>query len=130
MPKKPNPVHAVQEAAEALGQFNHQSFATGPNWEYPPHTYRALGSLTQLAHRLAQAIAQSVAPAERTHAEGRLAIDHGGSPARELNALLAARVDALLAVRHLITAVEAMHSASAAMGLDTTGLAEFGGTSR
>lgn len=119
------PQHSLSRAAEQVRAFNHTSRSAATNWEYPSHSYYALGSLSQLVGMLGQAIEQSIRPVMHTHEHGRVLIDNGGDADAKVVELIAARDDALRAAAALTDAVQRMHSATSPMGLDTTGLPEF-----
>jgi hypothetical protein len=121
----PGPSRSLSKAAEQVRQFNHDTIATGDGWQYPPHAYDAIGSLAYLVRMLPQAIEQTMHPVERTHQDGRVAVDGGGDPARAVAMLRAAISDAANLARDLSVAVDRAHSAVSPMGLDTRGLPEF-----
>lgn len=121
------PARILTDAAGHVRAFNHATITTGPDWQYPSHSYDALGSLAYLLRMLPQAAEQAITPVMHMHGQGRVLIDGGGSPNPAIGALLDARTNAVLAAEMLVAAVDRMHSATAAMGLDTRGLPEFEG---
>jgi hypothetical protein len=120
-----SPARHLSDAAEAVRAFNHETIGTGKDWQYPPNTYTALGSLSRLVGMLEQAIQQSTRPVTRTHDDNRVLIDGGGDPHTAVVELLAAQADAQEAAAALTAAVQRMHNANSPMGLDTRGLPEF-----
>ncbi|WP_405909605.1 hypothetical protein OG742_37385 [Streptomyces sp. NBC_00828] len=121
----PEPYRSLSEAAEQVRAFNHTSQSAGKGWEYPSHSYSALGNLSYLVGMLEQAIVQSTRPAMCTYEHGRLRIDNGGDADQAVTELVNARLKAGAAAAALTAAVQRMHNATSAMGLDTTGLPEF-----
>lgn len=119
------PSRSLSKAADLVRQFNHDTIATGDGWQYPPHAYDAIGSLAYLVRMLPQAIEQTMRPVERTHRDGRVAVDGGGDPSRAMAMLQAAISDAANLARDLSVAVDRAHSEVSPMGLDTRGLPEF-----
>jgi hypothetical protein len=119
------PSRSLSKAADLVRQFNHDTIATGDGWQYPPHAYDAIGSLAYLVRMLPQAIEQTMRPVERTHRDGRVAVDGGGDPSRAMAMLHAAISDAANLARDLSVAVDRAHSEVSPMGLDTRGLPEF-----
>jgi len=118
------PSRSLSKAAEQVRQFNHDTIATGDDWQYPPQANRAIGSLAQLVRMLPQAIEQTLLPVERTHMDGRVTAD-SGDPARAVAILQAAVSNAANLARDLSVALDHMHSAASPLGLDTRGLREF-----
>ncbi|MFE3776117.1 hypothetical protein [Streptomyces sp. NPDC059122] len=119
------PPRHLSDAADAVREFNHVSRPTGPDWQYPGHSYDALGNLSYLVGMLEQAIDQSTRPVMRTYEHGRVRIDGGGDADQAIRDLVAARDDAMRAAAALTAAVQRMHNATSPMGLDTEGLPEF-----
>lgn len=125
MTKLPEPARILSQAAEQVRAFNHKSIATGTDWQYPSHSYDAIGALSYLAGMLPQAIEQATRPAMRTYEHGRIRIDNGGDPDAKVAELVKAREDAVRAADALALAAQRMHNATSPMGLDTTGMPEF-----
>ena len=119
------PGRDVSNAADEIRKFNHNSLGSGPNWQYPAHSYRALGSLAYLVRMLPQTIEQAVHPAMRTYEHGRLLIDGGRDADEAVRQLQAALADALQYAQALADAVDRVHSETSPMGLDTRGMPEF-----
>lgn len=119
------PSRSLSKAAEQVRQFNHTSHSTAKNWEYPSHSYAALGNLAHLVRMLPQAIEQAVRPVMHTYEHGRVLIDNGGDADQAVRDLTRALADALSSSEAMAAAVDRMHSATSPMGLDTTGLPEF-----
>jgi hypothetical protein len=120
-----NPTHHLAIAGDAVRDFNHLSRSTGDNWQYPGHSYDAVGNLAHLIGMLEQAIEQSIRPVLDTHEHGRVLVDGGGDADQAVRELKAARDDAMRAAGMLTAAVRQMHNTTAPMGLDTTDLPEF-----
>lgn len=116
------PLDALSTAAEHLRAFNHGSIRPGEHWTFPGHTYDALGTLTQIAARLEQAVEQSIRPAIRTYEHGRLTIDGQADPDPAVAAMLDVKEDAVQAAQELTAALRKLHSSTSAMGLDTEGM--------
>jgi hypothetical protein len=125
MTSKKTPAQHLSAAADAVRTFNHTSRATDKGWEFPSHTYDALGNLTSLVDMLGQAIEQSAVPVVRTYEDGRVRIDGNGDATEKVAELLAAQEDAVAAAAALSDAVRRMHNATSPMGMDTTGLPGF-----
>lgn len=119
------PISYLSAAAEQIRAFNHTSRSTGVDWQYPSHSYDALGSLSYLVQMLGQVVQQSTVPVTHAYKEGRILIDGGGSANAKVAEMRAAREDAVAAAALLTAAVQRMHNATSPMGLDTTGLPEF-----
>lgn len=119
------PISYLSDAAEQVRAFNHTSRSTGVDWQYPSHSYDALGSLSYLVGMLGQAIEQSTVPVTHAYRAGRILIDGGGSANAKVAEMRAAREDAVAAAAALTAAVQRMHNATSPMGLDTTGMPEF-----
>jgi hypothetical protein len=119
------PSRSLSKAAEQVRQFNHTSRSAAKNWEFPSHSYSALGNLAHLVRMLPQAIQQATRPVMHTYEHGRVRIDNGGDADQAVRDLAQALADALANAEALATAVDRMHSATSPMGLDTTGLPEF-----
>lgn len=119
------PYRSLSNAAEQIRKFNHTSRSVKKDWEYPSHSYSALGNLSHLVGMLEQAIEQAIRPAMRVYEHGRLRIDNGGDAGAKVAELSAARFAAVDAAAALTAAVQRMHNATSAMGLDTTGMPEF-----
>lgn len=119
------PYRSLSNAADHVRQFNHTSRSAAKDWEYPSHSYSALGDLSYLVGMLGQAIVQSTVPAMRVYEHGRLRIDNGGDADQAVTELVNARLQAEAAAAALTAAVQRMHNATSAMGLDTTGMPEF-----
>ena len=119
------PFRSLSKAAEQIRTFNHTSRSAAKDWEYPSHSYSALGNLSYLVGMLGQGIVQSTRPAMRVYEHGRLRIDNGGDADHAVTELVNARLEAEAAAAALTAAVQRMHNATSAMGLDTTGLPEF-----
>lgn len=119
------PYRSLSRAADQVERFNHTSLRAAKNWEFPAHSYSALGSLDRLTRNLAQAVEQAVRPVMHTYEHGRVQLDNGGDADRAVAELLAAQVDALRHAEALARAVARMHGATSPMGLDTRGLAGF-----
>ncbi|RSN13791.1 hypothetical protein DMH25_08365 [Streptomyces sp. WAC 01325] len=119
------PGRDASKAADEIRRFNHNSLASGPNWQYPAHSYHALGSLAYLVRMLPQAIEQTVRPAMRTYEHGRLLIDGGRDADEAVRQLQSALTEALASAQALAEAVDRVHSATSPMGLDTRGMPEF-----
>lgn len=121
------PYRSLSKAAEQVRQFNHDSMSAKKDWEFPSHSYSALGNVSHLVGMLGQAIVQSTRPAMRTYEHGRLRIDNGGDADQAVAKLMNARFEAEAAAAALTAAVQRMHNVTSAMGLDTTGMPEFDG---
>lgn len=119
------PYRSLSKAAEQVRAFNHTSQSAKKDWEFPSHSYSALGNLSYLVGMLGQAIVQSTRPAMRVYEHGRLRIDNGGDADQAVTELMNARFEAESAAAALTAAVQRMHNATSAMGLDTTGMPEF-----
>jgi hypothetical protein len=119
------PSRSLSKAAEQVRQFNHSSRSAAKNWEFPSHSYYALGSLAHLVRLLPQALEQAVRPVTHTYEHGRVRIDNGGDADQAVRDLTQALTDALGNAEALATAVARMHAATSPMGLDTTGMPEF-----
>lgn len=119
------PNRLASQAAEHVRQFNHGTIVTGDGWQYPPHTYAAIGQLAHLARMLPQAIEQTLRPVEYTHAAGRVLIDGGSDPGPAVDHLQEAVKTASEIAGLLAQALDHAHAASSSMGLDTRGLPEF-----
>ncbi|MCQ9178560.1 hypothetical protein KMT30_05850 [Streptomyces sp. IBSBF 2953] len=119
------PARTAGQAGDLIRQFNHDTISSGDSWQYPPHAYDAIGSLAYLARMLPQALEQTLHPVQRTHKEGRVAVDGGHDSEQAVAQLRAATADAVHHARLLAAAVDRMHAASSPMGLDTRGLPEF-----
>ncbi|WP_327403871.1 hypothetical protein OG194_29820 [Streptomyces sp. NBC_01288] len=119
------PSRSLSKAADQVRQFNHTSRSAAKNWEYPSHSYSALGSLAQLVRMLPQAIEQTIRPVMHTYEHGRVLIDNGGDADQAVRDLTQALSDALSSSEALAVAVDRMHSATSPMGLDITGIPEF-----
>lgn len=120
-----SPARHLSKAAEDVRAFNHASRSAAKDWEFPSHSYSAIGNLSQLVGMLDQAIWQSTYPVRRTYEHGRVRIDNGGDADKKVAELLAAYEDASRAASALTEAVQRMHNATSPMGLDTTGLPGF-----
>lgn len=127
MTRAQEPSRSLSQAAEKVRAFNHTSQSAKKGWEFPSHSYDALGNLSYLVGMLGQAIVQSTRPAMRVYEHGRLRIDNGGDADRAVTELVNARLEAEAAWSALTAAVQRMHNATSAMGLDTTGMPEFDG---
>jgi hypothetical protein len=115
------PSRLLDAAAEQVRAFNHASIGTGEDWQYPSHSYDAIGNLAYLLRMLPQAIEQAARPAVRAHEDGRLLVDGGGDPDEAL-ARLRKSLDAALAhAGRLAVAVDGMHAATSPMAYDTSG---------
>ncbi|MGW6910275.1 hypothetical protein [Streptomyces sp. NPDC054940] len=121
----PSPARHLSGAAELVREFNHDSRVTRADWEYPSASYSALGALSRLVGMLGQAIEQSIRPVMHTYEHGRVAIDGGGDADKAVTELRVALEDAKEFAAALTDAVNAMHSATSPMGLDTRGLPGF-----
>lgn len=121
----PEPARVLSDAAEQVRAFNHTSMSAGADWQYPSHSYDALGNLAHLARMLPQAIEQATRPVMRTYEHGRVRIDNGGDADAKVAELVKAREDAHAYAAALAAAVQRMHNATSPMGLDTSGLPEF-----
>lgn len=121
----PSPARHLSGAAELIQEFNHDSFHTKGDWEYPSAAYRALGALSSLTSRLEQAIEQSVRPVMHTHEHGRVLIDNGGDADQAVKHMRVALDNAKSAAGLLSAAVTHLHTTTQAMGLDTRGLPGF-----
>jgi hypothetical protein len=119
------PTRHLSKAAEQVRQFNHTSCSAAKNWEFPGHSYSALGNLAHLVRTLPQAIEQAIRPVMHTYEHGRVRIDNAGDADQAVRDLIQALNDALTNAEALTVAVDRMHSATSPMGLDTTGLPEF-----
>lgn len=119
------PSRILSEAAEQVRAFNHASISTDTDWEYPSHSYDALGNLAYLVRMLPQAIEQAVGPAMIVYGNGRLLIDGGGDPDEAADRLRKSLDAAVVHAQRLAAAVDRMHSATSPMALDTTGLPGF-----
>jgi hypothetical protein len=119
------PTGHLSKAAENVRQFNHTSRGTGAEWQYPSHSYSALGNLSRLVGMLPQAIEQAIRPVMHTYEHGRVAIDGGGDADEAVRQLQTSLADALTNAEALTEAVRRMHSATSPMGLDTRGIPEF-----
>lgn len=126
---QPPPRH-LSDAAEQVRAFNHTSMSAGADWEFPSHSYDALGNLAHLARMLGQAIEQATRPAMRTYEHGLICIDNGGDADAKIRELVKAREDAVRAADTLAYAVQRMYNATSPMGLDTSSLPEFEGGTR
>ncbi|MEU6222290.1 hypothetical protein [Streptomyces sp. NPDC047042] len=115
----------LSTAAEQVRQFNHTSRAATENWEFPSHSYYALGNLAQLTRMLPQAIEQSIRPVMHTYEHGRVLIDSGGDADQAVRDLVQALNSALAHAGELASAIDRMHAATSPMGLDTAGLPDF-----
>lgn len=109
------PSRILDRAAEQVRAFNHASISSGPDWQYPSHSYDALGNLAYLLRMLPQAIEQAVYPAVRAQDAGRLRIDGGGDPGEAMQRLRVALTDAVTNAEALAAAVDRMHSAASPM---------------
>lgn len=119
------PSRILSEAAEQVRAFNHASIGTGTDWQYPSHSYDALGNLAYLVRMLPQAIEQAVGPAMNVYGNGRLLIDGGGDPDEAADRLRKSLDAAVVHAQRLAAAIDGMHSATSPMALDTTGLPGF-----
>lgn len=119
------PYGLLSKAAEQVREFNHTSRSTHAGWEYPSHSYSALGNLSHMVGMLPQAIEQAIRPVMHTYEHGRVAIDNGGDADAKVAELVAALDDAMRAGAALTDAVQRMHNATSPMGLDTRGIPEF-----
>ncbi|MET9158264.1 hypothetical protein ABZX56_11100 [Streptomyces parvulus] len=119
------PDRNAAQAGDLIRQFNHDTITTGDGWQYPPHTYAALGSLAHLARMLPQAIEQTLRPVEHTHKVGRVTLDSGAAPGPSVKHLREAIETAADIAGLLAQALDHAHAASSPMGLDTRGLTEF-----
>jgi hypothetical protein len=119
------PVRHLSDAAEQVRAFNHTSMSAGPDWQFPSHSYDALGNLAYLLRMLPQAIEQAARPAMRTYEHGRIRIDNGGDADQAVRDLKQALSDALNHAEALAWSIDRMHNATSPMGLDTTGMPEF-----
>ena len=120
-----SPARTLSKAGDGVRQFNHETISTGGDWQYPPHAYNAIGSLAYLVRMLPQAIEQTLRPVQRTHEQGRVAVDGGGDSMAAVAELRGAVAPAVILAQGLSEALDLMHSAVAPMGLDTRGLPEF-----
>lgn len=120
------PSRMLDSAAEQVRAFNHASISTGDDWQFPSHSYDALGNLAYLLRMLPQAIEQATLPAVRAHDGGRLLIDGGSDPGEALQRLRVALADAVTNAESLAVAVDRMHSATSPMAFDTSGRPGFG----
>lgn len=120
-----SPARHLSDAADNIRAFNHTSRSAARDWEFPSHSYSALGRLSSLAEMLEQAIGQSTRPVMYTYEHGRVLIDGGGDADAKVAELVDARADAMAAAAALTAAVRRMHNATAPMGLDTEGIPEF-----
>lgn len=125
MQNVPEPARVLSDAAEQVRAFNHTSMSAGPDWQFPSHSYDALGNLAHLARMLGQAIEQATRPAMRTYEHGRIRIDNGGDADQAVRDLKQALSDALNHAEALAWSIDRMHNATSPMGLDTTGRAEL-----
>ncbi len=116
------PDHLVWDAAEKVRAFNHTTLSSGTDWEYPSHSYDALGALDRLAGILPQALEQALRPVTHTHAQGRIAIDGGGDADAEVRKLQTALSSALRYAVGLSETIGAMHAITGRMAVDTFGL--------
>ncbi|WP_328933237.1 MULTISPECIES: hypothetical protein [unclassified Streptomyces] len=119
------PPARLSQAADLIREFNHTSRATGDGWQYPSHSYDALGALSGLAGMLPQALEQIVRPVTHTHGKGRVLIDGGGDANEAVTYMRIALDRAVRAASDLSEAVARMHNETSPMGLDTRGLPEF-----
>jgi hypothetical protein len=119
------PNRHLSSAGEQVRAFNHTSRSTGDGWEFPSHSYDALGSLAYLARMLPQALEQATVPAMRVYENGRLLIDGGGDPDEQVVRLRKSLDAALVHAQRLAGAIDGMHSATSPMAVDTTGLPGF-----
>jgi hypothetical protein len=120
-----NPARHLSEASEGVRTFNHTSRAAAKDWEFPSHSYDAIGNLSYLVGMLEQTIQQSVRPVMHTYEHGRVRIDGNGDADAKVAELVAALNDATRAAAALTSAVQRMHNATSPMGLDTVGMPEF-----
>lgn len=118
------PYRHLSKAADEIRKFNHNSRGSHTGWEYPSHSYSALGNLSHMLGMLPQAIEQAVRPVMHTYEHGRVAID-GGDADQAVRELVQALNDALTFAASLTNAVGRMHSATSPMGLDTRGIPGF-----
>ncbi|MFD4258208.1 hypothetical protein ACFWR9_11405 [Streptomyces sp. NPDC058534] len=119
------PDRLASQAGDLIRQFNHATITSGDDWQYPPQTYAAIGSLAYLARMLPQAIEQTLRPVEHTHKAGRVLIDGGSDPDPAVEHLREAVKTASEIAGLLAQALDHAHCASSSMGLDTRGLPEF-----
>jgi len=119
------PDREMSQAADHVRAFNHATINTGQDWQFPPHSYRAVGQLAHLIRMLPQAIEQSALPAQHTHRLGRLLIDGGNDAHRAVQHLQQTLDAAVQAAEQLAQAIDRVHAATAPMGLDTQGLPGF-----
>ncbi|SMF86457.1 hypothetical protein [Streptomyces sp. Amel2xC10] len=119
------PGRIASQAGDLIREFNHETITSGTDWRFPPHAYAAIGSLAYLVRMLPQAIEQTLLPVQRTHKDGRVAVDGGGDPEAAVAELRKAAAQAVVLANRLSAAVDRMHSAVSPMGLDTRGLPEF-----
>lgn len=119
------PDRLAAQAATRVRNFNHATITTGEDWQYPSHSYEALGGLAHLVRMLPQALEQAVLPVTHTHGNGRLLIDGGGDPVQAVADLRKTLTDALVHAQALTSAVDRLHATTAPMSLDSCGLPEF-----
>ncbi|MFI5973555.1 hypothetical protein [Streptomyces sp. NPDC051452] len=119
------PGHTMSKAGDLVRAFNHDTINTGDGWQYPPHAYDAIGSLAYLVRMLPQAIEQSMRPVQRTHGEGRVTVDGGGTPGHAVEHLRTALANAEAAAKLLGAALDHAHAAASPLGLNTRGLPGF-----
>ncbi|HET6636813.1 MAG TPA: hypothetical protein VFH77_17490 [Streptomyces sp.] len=122
---KRSPDHHASRAADQVRAFNHATVVTDDGWQYPGHSYHAIGCLAHLARMLPQAIEQAALPVERTHKDGRILVDGGGDPAQAVQSLRQALAAAVTSANALAAALDQAHTASSPMGLNTRGLPGF-----
>lgn len=108
----------LDEAAELVRQFNHESRHLSDDWGFPGDSYRALGELADLARKLEQAVEQIVLPVKSTHQDGRLRVDGGGDPDEAWLRVDARRAEAVYAASKLAYAIDALHSATNPLGAE------------
>lgn len=116
------PARIMNAAGDLVRQFNHASLDTGDNWEYPSHSYDAVGNLAYLLRMVPQAIEQAVRPVMHTHSHGRVLIDGGGDPDAAVRRLRTALDTAVRTAGLLSEAVDAMHNETSPMGVDLAGV--------
>ncbi|MFG2532756.1 hypothetical protein [Streptomyces sp. NPDC048516] len=71
------PAQFPQAAADALRAFNHATLSKRDGWEQPGDAYTTIGSLTELAARLPQAIGQTHRLVRDLEESGHLRSDKG-----------------------------------------------------
>ena len=110
------PAAAAEAAAEAVRDLNHTTVHAVGAYEYPSEVSAVLGSLSELATRLPQALDQASAWLVRADQEGRLTSDTDTAPDALVDMAAIALADARAIAGQLTAALRTATSHTAHLG--------------